>query len=65
MPAAPPHPVHKTKRKSPDRIPPATTAETASEIAYRGTRTLLADPEHFAKRRESQVDEQSGKLPGG
>jgi hypothetical protein len=34
-------------------------------MAYRGTRTLMAEPEHFAKRRESQVDEQSGKLPGG
>lgn len=60
MHAAPAHPAHKTKRKRPERTPAATAAETASEIAYRGTRTLMADPEHFAKGRESQVDEQSG-----
>ena len=60
IPAAPAHPVHDTNRRSPERTAAATAAETTSEIPYRGTRTLPADLEHFAKGRESQVAEQPG-----
>src|SRR5512141_1056138 len=65
MPAAPIHPAHNTKSAIPDRTPTVTAAETANDVAYRGARTLIADPEHFTKGREPQAREKSGKLSGG
>ena len=59
MPIPPIHPAHRTKNTIPDKTTAATAVETASEVAYRGARTLMADPENFAEGREPEV----GKKP--